>query len=25
VLPASAPGRPAFTMDERPYMKLSRE
>ena len=24
-LPASAPTRPAFTMDGRPYMKLSRE
>ena len=24
-LPARTPGRPAFTMDERPYMKLSRE
>ena len=24
-LPARAPGRPAFTMDERPYLKLSRE
>ena len=25
VLPADAPVRPAFTMDGRPYMKLSRE
>ena len=25
VLPAGAPSRPAFTMDGRPYMKLSRE
>ena len=25
LLPAHTPGRPAFTMDERPYMKLSRE
>ena len=25
VLPARTPGRPAFTMDGRPYMKLSRE
>ena len=25
VLPAIAPSRPAFTMDGRPYMKLSRE
>ena len=25
VLPASAPGRPAFTMDGRPYLKLLRE
>ena len=25
MLPASAPSRPAFTMDGRPYMKLSRE
>ena len=25
VLPAGAPGRPAFTMDGRPYMKLSKE
>ena len=24
-LPAGTPGRPAFTMDGRPYMKLSRE
>ena len=24
-LPARTPGRPAFTMDERPYLKLSRE
>ena len=24
-LPADTPGRPAFTMDGRPYMKLSRE
>ncbi len=24
-LPAGAPGRPAFTMDGQPYMKLSRE
>ncbi len=24
-LPAGAPGRPSFTMDGRPYMKLSRE
>ena len=25
LLPAGTPGRPAFTMDGRPYMKLSRE
>ena len=25
LLPADTPGRPAFTMDGRPYMKLSRE
>ena len=25
VLPAGTPGRPAFAMDGRPYMKLSRE
>ena len=25
VLPAGTPGRPAFTMDGRPYMKLSRK
>ncbi len=25
LLPAHTPGRPAFTMDGRPYMKLSRE
>ena len=25
VLPAGAPSRPAFTMDGRPYFKLSRE
>ena len=25
VLPAGAPGRSAFTMDVRPYLKLSRE
>ncbi|MCY3809418.1 MAG: hypothetical protein OXG58_08355 [Gemmatimonadetes bacterium] len=24
-LPSRTPGRPAFTMDERPYLKLSRE
>ena len=24
-LPAGTPGRPSLTMDERPYMKLSRE
>ena len=24
-LPAGTPVRPAFTMDERPYLKLSRE
>ncbi|MCY3810164.1 MAG: hypothetical protein OXG58_12205, partial [Gemmatimonadetes bacterium] len=24
-LPARTPARPAFTMDERPYLKLSRE